>query len=65
MTSSTPAMKASSSEPPTMGTPAEACTAPRGKSPRVASVIEAAESAGMHAVGRAAMNGAAIAGMIK
>ena len=65
---------ASTMEPPTMpratgetsmGTLAEACPAARGKSPCVASVIEAAEGAGMHAVRRAAVNGAAAAGMIK
>jgi len=60
-----PTMPCATSETSAMGTLAEACPAARGKSPRVASVIEAAESAGMHAVRRAAMNGAATAGMIK
>jgi len=48
----------------TMETPAEACSAARGESARVAAVIEAAERAGMHAVKRAAMKGAATAGVM-
>jgi hypothetical protein len=49
----------------TMKTPAETCSAARGKSSRVTAVIEAAERAGMHAGRRATTRSAPKVGMIK